>query len=40
MKENKPLILLVNDDGVLSPGLKALAEAVADLGDLLIVAPN
>ncbi len=39
MEEKKPLILLVNDDGILSPGLKALAEAVVDFGDVLIVAP-
>lgn len=33
-------ILVTNDDGVLSPGLAALASAVADLGvDVLIVAP-
>jgi 5'-nucleotidase len=36
---NTPLILLVNDDGVFSPGLHATAEAVADLGDLLIAGP-
>jgi len=36
----KPLILLTNDDGVFSPGLAALAEAVRGLGDLLIVAPR
>lgn len=35
----KPLILITNDDGVYSPGLWAVAEAVQDLGDLLIVAP-
>lgn len=35
-----PLILITNDDGVFSPGLHAVAEAVADLGDLLIVAPR
>ena len=34
-----PLILVTNDDGLLSPGLHAAAEAVADLGDLLLVAP-
>jgi 5'-nucleotidase len=36
----RPLILLTNDDGIHSPGLKAAVEAVADLGDLLIVAPR
>ena len=34
-----PLILITNDDGLLSPGLYAAAEAVADLGDLLLAAP-
>ena len=34
-----PLILVTNDDGLDSPGLRAAAEAVADLGDLLLVAP-
>lgn len=36
----KPLILVTNDDGIYSPGLCAAAEAVHDLGDLLIVAPR
>jgi len=40
MENNKPLILIVNDDGILSPGLAALCEAVAKYGDLLIVAPH
>jgi 5'-nucleotidase len=34
-----PLILVTNDDGFDSPGLHAAAEAVADLGELLLVAP-
>jgi 5'-nucleotidase len=33
------LILVTNDDGIRSPGLHAAAEAVAHLGELLIVAP-
>jgi len=36
----KPLILISNDDGVRSPGLRALIEAVRDLGDILVVAPE
>lgn len=36
----KPLLLITNDDGIFSPGLKAAAEAVESLGDLLIVAPR
>ncbi len=31
--------LLTNDDGIDAPGLKLLAEVVAQLGDVLIVAP-
>lgn len=34
-----PLILLTNDDGLGSPGLHAAAEALAGLGELLLVAP-
>ncbi len=37
---NRPLILITNDDGIDSPGLRAAAQAMADLGDLLIVAPS
>lgn len=35
-----PLIILTNDDGIKSPGLRGAAQAVADLSDLLIVAPR
>jgi 5'-nucleotidase len=37
---DRPLILITNDDGIQSPGLRAAAQAVADLGDLLIMAPS
>jgi 5'-nucleotidase len=33
------LILLTNDDGIHSPGLRAAVRAVLGLGDLLVVAP-
>jgi 5'-nucleotidase len=33
-------ILVSNDDGVRSPGIRALAEALAPLGELWIVAPD
>lgn len=39
LAEKRPLILLTNDDGIASPGLLAAAQAVCDLGELLIVAP-
>jgi 5'-nucleotidase len=34
-----PLILVTNDDGYRSSGLRALAEALARIGDVTIVAP-
>jgi len=36
----KSYFLITNDDGIQSPGLLALSEAVSDLGELLIVAPS
>ncbi len=39
LTRERPLILLTNDDGIQSPGLHAAAEALCDLGELLIVAP-
>ena len=34
------LILVTNDDGVHAPGLAALAEALDDLGEVWVVAPE
>lgn len=34
------LILLTNDDGVMSPGLTSLAESLRSLGRIVIVAPD
>jgi 5'-nucleotidase len=36
----QPLILVTNDDGIGSPGLHAAVAAVADLGEVLVVAPH
>jgi len=36
----KPIILFTNDDGILSPGLWAAAEAFADMAELVVVAPR
>ncbi|HWG84021.1 MAG TPA: 5'/3'-nucleotidase SurE [Deinococcales bacterium] len=33
-------ILVANDDGIFSPGIKALALAMATLGDVAVVAPD
>jgi len=34
------LIAVTNDDGILSPGIKAAVEAVMGLGELVVVAPS
>lgn len=36
----KPLILVINDDGITSPGIKNLVDVMKELGDVLVVAPN
>jgi 5'-nucleotidase len=36
----KPLILISNDDGVRAPGIVALADALADLGEIVLAAPD
>ncbi|MCC7232706.1 MAG: 5'/3'-nucleotidase SurE [Bacteroidia bacterium] len=38
--KEKPVILVTNDDGITAPGLHALVEAVKDLGDITVVAPD
>ncbi len=39
-REEKPVILVTNDDGIVSPGIKALVEAVKELGKVVVVAPD
>lgn len=39
-EKERPLILITNDDGIHSPGLRAAAEAALGLGELVIAAPN
>lgn len=36
----KPVILITNDDGITAPGIRNLVEAVKDLGDIIVVAPD
>ncbi len=38
--EKKPTILITNDDGITAPGIFNLVEAVKDLGQILVVAPD
>jgi len=41
MKERKrPVILVTNDDGITAPGIINLVEAVKDLGEIVVVAPD
>jgi 5'-nucleotidase len=40
MSKSKPLILVVNDDGITAQGIKSLVEAVKDLGEVVVVAPD
>jgi len=35
-----PLILVTNDDGVHEPGIKALAEGLAPLGEVVVIGPD
>lgn len=39
-KEEEPIILVTNDDGVTAPGIRNLVEAVKDLGKIVVVAPD
>lgn len=40
MTIKQPLILVTNDDGIMAPGLTALAGALAGLGRVVVVAPE
>src|SRR5215203_4999258 len=38
--KKEPTILITNDDGISSPGIRNLVEAVKDLGKVVVVAPD
>ncbi len=40
MKKETPLILITNDDGIDSPGIFALYQAMKPLGRIIVVAPD
>ena len=40
MANNKPLILITNDDGIKARGIFFLADAVKEMGEVYIVAPD
>ncbi len=37
---SKPLILITNDDGITAKGIASLVEAVKDIGELVVIAPD
>lgn len=37
---NKPFFLITNDDGIHSPGLEALAQALSTLANCVVIAPD
>ncbi|MDQ3049670.1 MAG: 5'/3'-nucleotidase SurE [Bacteroidota bacterium] len=37
---SKPIILVTNDDGITAPGLRSLVEAMKQLGEVVVVAPD
>ncbi len=39
-KATKPTILVVNDDGITAPGIKALIEVMQEIGHVVVVAPD
>jgi 5'-nucleotidase len=40
MNEQKPLILVSNDDDITSKGIRVLVEAMLELGEVVVVAPD
>lgn len=40
MKNMKPLILISNDDGYHAKGINSLVDMIADLGDIIVCAPE
>jgi 5'-nucleotidase len=40
VKSKRPTILVTNDDGITAPGIRALVEAMRELGEVVVVAPD
>lgn len=40
MTDSRPIILISNDDGIEAPGLRYLIECVADMGRVIVAAPD
>ena len=39
-RKSRPVILVCNDDGIFAEGIHALARSMAEIGEVVIVAPN
>ncbi len=37
---NKPLILVTNDDGITAPGIRILISVMNEIGDVVVIAPD
>ena len=37
---NKPLILVTNDDGITSKGIRTLVNLMSQIGEVMVVAPD
>jgi 5'-nucleotidase len=40
VRSKHPLIIVTNDDGITSPGIKALIEVAKNHGDIVVIAPD
>src|ERR1022692_5105570 len=40
MSGERPLILVTNDDGVMAPGIRALRDALEEIGEVVVAAPD
>ncbi len=40
MSKEKPLILVTNDDGITAPGIFALVQAMKEIGNVVVIAPD
>ncbi len=40
MNNERPLILVSNDDGITAPGIRNLAHIMKEFGEVIVVAPD
>ncbi len=40
MSQDKPYILVTNDDGIAAPGINALVLALKSIGEVIVIAPD